>query len=80
MTLPSVANRCSLCCSTAARYGTDRCTRCALHPAPHDPRGRFNARCALCWTEMGEALPRSIFLCIWRLVRTLRQLNLGMLS
>jgi hypothetical protein len=64
-----MSDRCPACGSRSALHysdGKSHCFTCSLHPAPHDPRGRFNPRCALCWAEVWAALVSSLRICAWR--------------
>jgi len=54
-------------CGSATPHPSGRCWNCNSHPAPHEPYGRFNPRCPLCWTEVSGAFARSIFIAVWRL-------------
>jgi len=52
-------------CGSAQPHLDGPCGDCVSHPAPHEPYGRFNARCRLCWAEVWSILARSVFIAAW---------------
>lgn len=58
--------------SLVYRDSTPHCFSCSTHPALHKLYGRFNPRCALCWSNGSSALAHSAFVCMWRATRKLR--------
>jgi hypothetical protein len=70
---------CRVCGCVPAFNEEGCCLACTNHPAPHVQSGRFNPRCALCWTDVWRAIPTSIFICAWRSVFKLGQWCSGLL-